>query len=151
MAEDRSTATYIVAAATVLAALVGAGVLAIRSRSSSSEDRAALGEQQKAYLSQILVTDARMSAAENFLGDMATFLDARVTNRGPRPVRELEFQLVFVDTLNQVILRERTRPVNPRTRPLIPGETRQFRVSFDRLPADWNQAPPLITPTYVGF
>jgi hypothetical protein len=108
-------------------------------------------EEEKAYVTQLEVTDVRMSAAENFLGASVTYLDARVTNKGTKTVRRLGFDLTFVDTLNQVVLRERARPVTQRTPPLKPGESRAFRVTFEHMPADWNQAAPSIVPAYVQF
>jgi hypothetical protein len=66
-------------------------------------------------------------------------------------VRRLDFDLTFVDTLNQVVLRERVRPVNQHSSPLKPGESRAFRVTFEHMPADWNQAAPTIVPAYVQF
>jgi hypothetical protein len=98
-----------------------------------------------------MVSDARMSAAENFLGHTVTYLDAQVTNQGAKAVRQLELELVFVDMLNQVVLRETARPVTLRGPALQPGQTRAFRVSFEHMPADWNQAPPTITPKLVQF
>ncbi len=92
-----------------------------------------------------------MSAAENFLGHTVTYLDAQVTNQGTRAVRQIELELVFVDMLNQVVLRETARPVTLRGPALKPGQTRAFQVSFEHMPADWNQAPPTITPKQVQF
>ena len=108
-------------------------------------------DEEKAYFTQLEVTDVRMSAAENFLGVSVTYMDARVTNKGTKTVRRLGFDLTFVDTLNQVVLRERARPVTQQTPPLKPGESRAFRVTFEHMPADWNQAPPTIVPAYVQF
>jgi hypothetical protein len=110
-----------------------------------------LTEEQKAYFRQLEFTDVHMSAAENFLGATVTYLDARVTNRGTKTVRRLDLDLTFVDTLNQVVLRERARPVTRRTPPLKPGEGRAFRVTFEHLPVDWNQAAPAMTPVYLQF
>jgi hypothetical protein len=50
-----------------------------------------------------------------------------------------------------VVLRETAHAITLRTPPLKPGETRSFRVSFDHMPADWNQAAPTITVKYLGF
>jgi hypothetical protein len=108
-------------------------------------------EEEKAYFSQIEFTDARMSAAENFLGASVTYLDAQVTNKGTKTVRRLDVDLTFVDMLNQVVLRERAYPVTKRTPPLKPAESRAFRVTFEHMPADWNQAPPSMIPVYVQF
>jgi hypothetical protein len=110
-----------------------------------------LTEEQKAYLPQLEFADAHMSAAENFLGDSVTYLDARVTNKGTKTVRRLDVDLTFVDTLNQVVLRERAHPVSPHTQPLRAGEARAFRMSFERMPAEWNQAVPSMVPVYVEF
>jgi len=108
-------------------------------------------EEQKAYFPELQITDAHMSAAENFLGASVTYLDAQLTNKGTRTVRRLDLDLTFVDTLNQVVLRERARPVNQRTPPLKPGASRAFRVTFEHMPVDWNQAAPTMVPVYVEF
>jgi hypothetical protein len=108
-------------------------------------------EEQQAYFRQLEFTDVRMSAAENFLGATVTYLDARVTNKGMKTVRRLDLDLTFVDTLNQVVLRERAHPVTPRARPLGPGESRAFRVIFEHMPVDWNQAAPAMTPVHLQF
>ena len=108
-------------------------------------------EEQKAYFHQLEFTDLHMSVAQNFLGDNVTYLDARVRNVGTKSVRRLEVDLTFVDTLSQVILLERAHPVSLRTPPLKPGESRAFRVTFEHIPVDWNQAAPAIAPVYVQF
>jgi len=117
----------------------------------SAEAGAVPTEEQKAYFPQLEFTDLHMSAAENFLGATVTYLDARVTNKGGKTVRRLDVDLTFVDTLNQVVLRERAHPVIQRTPPLKPGESRAFRVTFEHMPAEWNQAAPTMTPVYLRF
>jgi len=151
VAEERSTRTYVLMAAGALAIMVTALVLLVRIGSGPSPSEARLGEEQKAYLQQIAITDARMSAAENFLGHTVTYLDALVSNKGGKEIRQLELELVFVDTLNQVVLRETARPITLHTPPLEPGQSRPFQVSFEHMPLEWNQAPPTITPKSVQF
>lgn len=146
---DRSTRLLILLAAAAL--VVIAVALIKRNGSQPSQARPALNTEEKAYLPQIVVTEARMSAAQNFLGGRVIYLDAQVTNKGTRLVRQLKLQLEFRDTLEQVILRETVRPVTLRTPPLKPGETRSFQVAFDHMPDGWNQATPTITPKYVSF
>ena len=116
-----------------------------------SSGAASLTAEEKGYFSRIEFSDVRMSAADNFLGDTVTYLDARVTNHGDKPLRRLDVQLEFVDMLNQVVLREVAHPVNARTPALAPGQTRDFRVTFEHMPADWNQAPPTLTPVVARF
>lgn len=148
VAEERSKAGWIAlaAAGVLLLAILLAALHARRPRVLP-----AAGPEAKSYFPQISVSDAKMSAAKNFLGDTITYLDARVTNRGARTVRNLRLRLEFTDMMGQLVLRDQANPVSARTLPLKPGETRAWRVSFDHMPADWNQAPPRITVTYVGF
>lgn len=151
MAEERSTSVYILVAAAALALVSAVVLLLIRSGSRPSRGVAALQEDQQAYFDQIAIADASMSAAENFLGDTVTYLDAKVTNKGTKAVRQLELELTFVDTLGQVVLRETARPVTPRMLPLKPGEMRAIQVSFEHMPMDWNQAAPAIRVRLVEF
>jgi hypothetical protein len=109
--------------------------------------RPPLSDEQKAYLGLLAFADFHMSAAANFLGDTVTYLDGRVTNQ----VRTLDVELNFVDTLNQVVLRETAHPLADRATPLQPGETKAFRVTFEHMPVDWNQAPPTVKAVYVEF
>ena len=151
MAEDRSTAFLIVFAVAILVIIVGVLGLVRRATSPSTPPSPVLTAEAKAYFPEIVVSDERMSAAENFLGGTVAYLDARVTNKGTRVVRRLDLQLEFFDTLNQVVLREMAYPIAPRTPSLKAGETRSFRVSFDHLPADWNQAAPAVTVKSLSF
>jgi hypothetical protein len=147
---NRSVVVWILIALGALGALVG-GWVVLRPHVEPSGSPAALTADEKAYLSQISITGARMSAAQNFLGDTITFLDAKVTNQGSRTVRDVELKLEYVDVYRQVVLRTFTHAVSARALPLPPGTARDFQVSYDHMPADWNQAPPKITVTRVAF
>ncbi len=149
-----SIVNIILVVAAAMLALTAVVVFLWHSRSAaelSASANAIPTEEQRAYFSQLEVTDVHMSAAENFLGASVTYLDARVTNKGTKTVSRLDLDLTFVDTLNQVVLRERAHPVTKRTPSLKPDESRAFRVTFEHMPADWNQAAPTITPVYVQF
>jgi hypothetical protein len=150
-----STLILIPCVALVLAGLVAIYVLMQHSASSGpafvTVPQAPLSAEQKAYFPYLDFNNLRMSAAENFLGNTLTYLDASVTNKGTKAVRNLEVELNFVDALDQVVLRERAHPLTHRAAPLKPGETRSFRVTFEHMPVDWNQAPPAIRPVRVEF
>jgi len=111
----------------------------------------AMGPEQQAYSASLEFSDLRMSAAENFLGGTVTYLDGRVANRGTRSLSQLQVELNFVDTLNQVVLRETAYPVSKTAPPLQPGAVRTFRVTFEHMPVDWNQAAPTIKPVHMEF
>ena len=149
-----STLIIILSVAVVLAALIAVFALTRHTAPPASPGAArqmTLTPEQKAYFAFLEFGELHMSAAENFLGNTVTYLDARVTNRGTKTVRALAVELNFVDTLQQVVLRETAHPLTNRLPPLKPGETRAFRVSFEHMPVDWNQAPPVIRPVYVEF
>jgi len=142
---------FIVSAA--LAALLAVFVLQRHHSVSRSAEVAAArpvpNDEQKAYLGSFGFADLHMSSAANFLGDTVTYLDASVTNKGSRTVRRLDVELNFVDMFNQVVLRETAHPLAGRAQPLRPGETCAFRVTFEHMPAEWNQAPPKAKAVYV--
>ncbi len=147
----RSTGSLIALVAVVLGIILGAAVWVMHTRSTRSQPRAALTTEERAYLQYIVISDAKVSAATNFLGDMVTYLDAKVNNTGTKPVRQLDLRVEFSDMLNQVVLRETAHPVTLRTHPLNPGEARAFRATFEKMPAEWNQTPPTLTPVGVRF
>jgi len=150
-AAGRSTGSLIAFVAVVLGIVVGTAVWLAHTRSTRSQPPVAPTAEERAYLQHIVISDAQVSAATNLLGDMVTYLDAKVTNTGTKPVRQLDLRLEFSDMLNQVVLRETTHPITPHMPPLAPGETRAFRATFERMPAEWNQAPPAMTPLALHF
>jgi hypothetical protein len=113
--------------------------------------RPPLNAEQTSYLNSFSFADFHMSAANNFLGNTVTYLDASISNQGAKPVHSLEVELNFVDSLNQVVLREIAHPLANRAAPLGPGETCAFRVTFEHMPVDWNQAPPSAKAVYLEF
>ncbi len=150
-AAGRSIGSLIAAVVVILGIILGAAVWVVHTRSTRPQPRAAPTAEERAYLQHIVISDAKVSAATNFLGDMVTHLDAKVTNTGPKPVRQLDLRLEFSDMLNQVVLRETAHPITPRMPSLNPGETRAFRATFEKMPVEWNQAPPAITAVGVHF
>lgn len=108
--------------------------------------------EEQAYLSKIEITNAKMMAARNLLGERIVTLDARIVNRGDRPVRYVGLRLQFMDLYNRkVVLQTNAVPIAPQAPALMPGESRPFSISFENIPPDWNQAPPQTTPTRVIF
>jgi hypothetical protein len=147
----RSTAALIATVAAALGIVLGVWVWVLHTRSVRPQPRAPLTAEERAYLPHIEVKEAKVSAASNFLGDMVTYVDAKVTNAGPRPVRQVDLRLEFRDMLNQAVLRDSAHPITERMPPLEPGETREVRMTFEKLPVEWNQASPAITPVGLRF
>lgn len=149
--DGRSPVLMIFAISALIAGVLAATGWWMHGRLTRPLVRAPMTTEAQAYLRQIAVSDARMSAADTPLGTAVTYLDARVANQGSQTVRELDLRLEFVDMTGQMILRQTAHPVTSQTTPLKPGETRNLHVAFDHMPAEWNQAPPAFTPVYVGF
>ena len=120
--------------------LVGLYVLVVRQ--SGSQTPTGPSQDAVTYAEQLSVAELRMSAEENFLGQQVIYLDGKLTNRGDKAVRQLTVRLYFRDTLNQVVLRDDQEVIKARSAPLSPGETREFRLLFDRIPDSWNQQVP---------
>jgi hypothetical protein len=138
----RSQRTFIIIGFSLLS-------LAACSNSRRGAEISAPTAEEKAYLQNIQISNARMTAAQDFLQHTIVTLHARVTNKGNRTVRYLELDLAFSNYMEQVDLRQKAHPITSNTPPLNPGETRDFELSFDQVPEDWNQAPPQITPVRV--
>lgn len=113
--------------------------------------RPPMTDAQKAYLPSLAFSDLRVSAAVNFLGDTVTYLDGTVTNKGDKVVSKVEVQLTFFDTIGQLALRETHDPLAGHAKALGPGESSPFRITFEHMPAEWNQAPPRAKAVYVEF
>jgi hypothetical protein len=105
--------------------------------------------EEKAYLQNLQFTTGRVDAAKNFLNHTVTTFHSQVTNKGKKTVIYIEINLTFSDIDGKPIEQKKAYPISGNTLPLKPGETRPFQVSFDQVPALWNQAPPQITPARV--
>lgn len=135
----------------IVAVILGGLVWATHSKATRALSNPTMTAEEKAYLSQIEFANARMSVATNLMGSTLYYLDADVMNKGSRSIRRLELQLEFTDPFHQVVLRGTENPVTPGEPPLGPGKTRHIHVTFEHLPAEWNQSPPDFTPKLVKF
>src|SRR5579871_4993111 len=109
-----------------------------------------------AYASNLSISNPAMSTADNFAGQQVTYIEGKITNNGSKTVNNAIVQIVFHDSLGQVVQKETqplmvittrepyidTAPVS--TAPLHPGQTREFRLTFEHVSADWNMQLPEI-------
>jgi hypothetical protein len=103
---------------------------------------------EQEYAKSIEIGNIALSRAENFLHQEVTILNGEVYNGGTQPVLRLSLTTEFLDSMNQVVLRE-TRGVvgNPGTA-LAPGERRAFEISFEHVSSAWNMQAPAV---HVSF
>ena len=145
------TGWFVLLGVGIVAGIIGVILLLRPAARTSSAQPAPASSEQKAYLSQIAVSDAKMSAAQNYLGQSIFYLNAKLTNKGNRAVKRVDLQLEFHDVLDQVVLRDTAHAIRADANLLKPGETRAFVVAFEHLPAEWNQSPPSMTAVSVVF
>jgi len=115
-----------------------------------------------AYAGNVKLSDVKMSAAENFVGASVTYIDGTVTNTGNQTVIGATVHVTFRDSLGQIAQAEDV-PLHVlqtggpyedttllRVAPLAPGQSRKFRLTFEHVSADWNQAYPELKLTDVS-
>jgi len=126
--------------------------LVTRSMESSGPRRQKLpfGPVEQAYAAQIHFQSGEMSHSTNFLNQEFIYIEGSVSNSGPRTVRILEASFEFRDALNQVVLRNTERVIEPPDI-LAAGVQRDFRVTFEHVPLSWSQQYPSITVTGLAL
>jgi hypothetical protein len=114
------------------------------------------------YAANLKLSDMKMSAAENFIGSTVTYLDGEVTNAGDKTVSHAVVHVSFKDSLGQVAqaddvplhVLQTTGPyadaVDLSLSPLAPGQSQQFRLTFEHVTADWNHEYPELRVTDVS-
>jgi len=113
------------------------------------------------YAATIKLSDIKMSTAQNFVGAQVTYIDGTMTNAGDRTVTRILAHVVFRDSMSQLaqaddvplrVLRT-TGPypdaVDLNILPLAPGQSQQFRITFEHVSAEWNGAYPELAVTEV--
>lgn len=102
------------------------------------------GVAEQAYAGQIHFQSGEMSHATNFLDQEFIYVEGSMSNDGVRKVRGLEVTFEFRDALEQVILRDTQRLIEPGSEGLAGGKQRDFRVTFEHIPSAWTQQYPSI-------
>jgi hypothetical protein len=113
------------------------------------------------YISQLKLSDSKMSAAENFIGHTVSYIDGTITNGGDKTVSRVIVEVNFMDSMNQLAQREElplrvvrtngayNEPVDLNVAPLGPGQSAPFRLTFDSISQQWSHQYPQIRITDV--
>ena len=108
------------------------------------------------YAPNLVVEQAALSQADNFVGATVTYIDLTVKNNGSRMVVGGTVQATFHDTLGQAVQSETLplRALIPHAlggedeagdlalAPLGPGQTRTVRLTVEHISSEWNQTQP---------
>lgn len=106
------------------------------------------------YACKLQISDVKMSQAQNFVGASVTYIDGTVANLGDKTVSYAVIRVTFRDLYGQVAQIEdvpikllQTSGPYPDTvglaaAPLASGQTKPFRLIFEHVSEQWNQAAP---------
>lgn len=150
---DTSKLTIVIAIAVVVAiAAIVALVLREAPRANSGPPP---------YAANLKFSDLKMSQAQNFVGATVTYIDGTITNAGAETVTHATVQVKFKDFYNQVAQIENVPmkvlqsggpyldTTDLAAAPLAAGQSRPFRLIFEHVSEQWNQAYPELTITDV--
>ena len=150
---DTSKRTIVVAIAVVVV-IVGLIAIVLREKPRPAEG-------PPPYAASLKFSDLKLSQAQNFVGATVTYVDGTITNSGEKTVTHADVKVVFKDLYDQVAQVEdvpikvlRTGGPYPDTAdlsisPLAPGQSNSFRLTFEHLSDQWNQAYPQLQITSV--
>ncbi len=147
-AQERNRTPFIIG---LVAVIVVVGSIALLTRRTGQK-----AQPVDPYVSRLQITNAKVSAAENYVGGTVTYLDADITNTGGKTLVSADMNLVFKNTMNEIVQKE-TLPlhvlvenqmggypdlVDMSRSPLTPGHTKSVRMTLEHISTDWDQAPP---------
>lgn len=150
---DSNVRAIVVGIVAVLAAVV---VIALTTRTSPK-----IRVAPNPYASHLKLSDLKMSAAVNFVGATVTYVDGTVANDGDQTVSRALVHVNFKNSMDQVaqaddvalrvLLTSGPYPdaVELSASPLLPHQSRPFRLIFEHVSADWNHAYPELRVTDV--
>ncbi len=110
-----------------------------------------MGPAETDYIPHIEFLEPQVARATNFLNQEVTFVFGTVKNNGPRPIRQIEVTLEFHDVFGQVVLRDKDRLFSEDAIPLESYHTRDFQITYETMPIQWNQAYPTLTITGLAL
>lgn len=131
----------------VVACAVGISRYARSRESAAAAVSLPFGAAEQAYASNLHFDNIQMARATNLLNQEFTYVAGTMTNGGTRSVAALQVIVEFRDPFNQVILRDSEQLINRMNAPLGPGEHRDFQVTLEHIPAQWNQQNPVFRAT----
>lgn len=104
--------------------------------------------EAKDYVRNLKLGEVDMKATASFAGGELVEITGKITNNGDRPVERVELTCIFRDPAGAEVKRERVPIVRTK---LEPGNTRSFRLPFEGLPQNWNQALPTMVIASIDF
>lgn len=140
----------------IILVVVVAGIYVFLSRT-----RPTPAAQPDPYASSLKLSDIKMSQAQNFIGSTVTYIEGNIANTGSQTVTGATVHVVFKNSLGEVVQAQDVllQVIGPNglysdasnlsAAPLAPGKTKTFRLTFEHISSDWDQAYPQMEITRV--
>jgi hypothetical protein len=110
-----------------------------------------LTDEARSYLGNLLLENVHMQASESMVNSRVVEILGDIKNNGSRKVKLAEVTCVFREYNLKEIKRERVSIVGAGNGALAPGESKPFRLAFDDVPENWNQAMPTLVIAQIQF
>ena len=149
-AEKKGTPVALIVGAAV-AIVLGGGVVALSRFSGAGQGIVELTPEAKAYTKNLQLASVEMKATEPYLGNAVVEVTGKITNKGDKPLKQVDLMCVFYDVSGQVLTRERVPLVRAKYGGLPVGATKDFRMPFDNLGQNWNQRMPQMVIAGIVF
>ena len=105
-------------------------------------------EEAKAYTKNLKLSEVKMKASVSYAGGDLVEIVGKIQNAGDRTITRAELTCIFYDVFGTEVARERLPIVKAK---IPPGETRDFRLPFEGIPTQWNQALPSMVIASIEF
>ena len=99
---------------------------------------------ERDYLKNIQVHLSLVQQNENYAHERQVILKGEIVNLGTKAVGELQLGVQFFDGSSHVVRREAAAMWLATEQGMAAGEKRSFSLSFENIPAGWNQRPPTL-------
>jgi|HubBroStandDraft_4_1064222.scaffolds.fasta_scaffold1065455_1 hypothetical protein len=137
----------------VIVALLGVGLVWMVRHSAAgggkplADAHLPFGPKEEKAAERIHFHDIALSEATNMLNQNFTYVNGVVSDDGADTVKEVEVTIEFKNSMSQVGLRETRKLLGPGAEPLLGGDHRDFSVTLEAVPSDWNHEYPSIRVT----
>lgn len=159
-APERSGLPPAVWAVAALIVVVVVGILVFAGRKKAGPPPNTL-QPEDAYAASLPLTQFAMSESSSLSGEKLTYLSGHVRNTGQKTVTGATVQVVFandegmppqIQTVPLALIGMRepyvdTQPVS--ANPIKPGDDREFRLTFESVPENWNTQMPQVRVIHV--
>ena len=104
-----------------------------------------------AIQSSTQLTHLSIATSENFARQKIYVISAWLKNVSGKPLRMAEVKMTFTDFDGKPIREYTEKVLEPRQKPLPPGQQMRFEVRQENMPRGWNYRVPITEVVKLGF